>query len=74
VPNDMAVVGCDNQFFTSYTNPPLTTIDLHISELGRRAMIHLLHWEKGQCFHHVLKTNLVVRESCGVKLGRRKML
>jgi len=71
VPVDMAVVGCDNQFFTSYTNPPLTTIDLHISELGRRAMNHLLHWEKGQNFHHVLATNLVVRESCGVKLGRR---
>jgi LacI family transcriptional regulator len=72
VPEDIAVVGCDNQFFTSYTNPPLTTIDLHISELGRRAMTHLLHWEKGQFFHHVTQTNLVVRESCGVKLGRRK--
>ena len=71
VPDDMAVVGCDNQFFSSYTNPPLTTIDLHISELGKRAMTHLLHWEKGQSFHHILKTNLIVRESCGVKLGRR---
>ncbi|HPJ03011.1 MAG TPA: LacI family DNA-binding transcriptional regulator [Candidatus Limiplasma sp.] len=73
VPDDIAVVGCDNQFFTSYTNPPLTTIDLHISELGRRAMIHLLHWEKGQSFYHLIKTNLIVRESCGVKLGRRKL-
>ena len=71
VPDDMAVVGCDNQFFTAYTNPPLTTIDLHIAELGRRAMTHLLHWEKGQNFYHVVDTNLVVRESCGVKLGRR---
>jgi len=73
VPDDMAVVGCDNQFFASYTNPPLTTIDLHISELGRRAMSHLLHWEKGQTFYHMMKTNLIVRESCGVKLGRRKL-
>jgi hypothetical protein len=36
-------------------------------------MTYLLHWEKGQSFYHVLRTNLVVRESCGVKLGRRKM-
>ena len=73
VPDDIAVVGCDNQFFASYTNPPLTTIDLHISELGRRAMTYLLHWEKGQNFHHMIKTNLIVRESCGVKLSRRKI-
>ncbi len=74
VPSDMAVIGCDNQFFAAYTNPPLTTVDLHISELGRRAMTYLLHWEKGQNFYHKLDTHLVVRESCGVKLGRRKFL
>ena len=74
VPEDMAVVGCDNQFLSAYTNPPLTTVDLHISEHGRHAMTHLLQWEKGQSFHHLLPTDLIVRESCGVKLGRRDTL
>jgi DNA-binding LacI/PurR family transcriptional regulator len=30
VPEDIALVGCDDQFFAPYTDPPLTTLDLHI--------------------------------------------
>ena len=71
VPEEMAVVGCDNQFFSAYTQPPLTTLDLHISELGRLAVSYLLNWQEGQSFLHVMDTSLIIRESCGAKLGRR---
>ncbi len=71
VPEDMAVVGCDNQFFSAYTHPPLTTLDLHISELGRLAVSYLLNWQEGQSFLHLMENTLIVRESCGAKLGRR---
>lgn len=71
VPEDMAVVGCDNQFFSAYTTPPLTTLDLHISELGKLAVSYLLNWREGQSFLHVMENTLIVRESCGAKLGRR---
>ncbi len=72
VPEDMAVVGCDNQFFSAYTTPPLTTLDLHISELGRLAVSYLLNWQEGQSFLHQMENTLIVRESCGAKLGRRQ--
>jgi DNA-binding LacI/PurR family transcriptional regulator len=72
VPEDMAVVGCDNQFFSAYTNPPLTTLDLHIRELGRLAMSYLLSWQEGQSFLHMMENALIIRESCGATLGRRE--
>jgi DNA-binding LacI/PurR family transcriptional regulator len=72
VPEDMAVVGCDNQFFSAYTHPSLTTLDLHISELGKLAVSYLLSWQEGQNFLHLMENTLIVRESCGATLGRRK--
>jgi DNA-binding LacI/PurR family transcriptional regulator len=72
VPEDMAVVGCDNQFFSAYTHPSLTTLDLHISELGKLAVSYLLNWQEGQNFLHLMENTLIIRESCGAKLGRRK--
>ena len=42
LPQDMAIIGCDNQFFCSYTDPALTTVDLHPEELGSSAVRELL--------------------------------
>lgn len=38
VPRDIALVGCDNQFFAPYADPPLTTMDLLIEETSRLAI------------------------------------
>lgn len=77
VPEDMAVIGCDNQFFTPYTDPPMTTVDNHAQELGRVALAQLLSAIAGggqsPVFTQVRESSLVVRESCGVLLGRRKL-
>jgi len=73
VPDDMAVIGCDNQFFAAFTTPPLTTIDLQAAEHARIA-IQVLLGEQGPPappFTQVREATLIVRESCGVKLGRR---
>lgn len=72
VPEDMAAAGCNDQFFSAYTHPPLTTLDLRISELGRLAVSYLLNWQEGQSFLHLMENTLIVRESCGAKLGRRQ--
>lgn len=75
VPEDMAVIGCDNQFFSAYTDPPLTTIDLHPAEHARSAMQELLNACKTQTapFVQTRETTMIIRESCGAPLGPREL-
>lgn len=42
VPDDVAVVGCDNLDFAALMDPPLTTVDLQLGELARRLMDMML--------------------------------
>ncbi len=75
VPRDMALVGCDNAFFTAYLTPSLTTIDLHPYEHGRSAMAELImSIDAGQpiAFNQSFESTLIVRESCGAALGVRR--
>jgi len=74
VPDDMAIIGCDNQFFSALVTPPLTTIDLQATEHARTAVQVLLSEQKQTSppFIQVREATLIVRESCGVQLGRRK--
>lgn len=68
IPEDIALIGCDNLFFGQYLNPPLTTIDLRAAERGRSAMLELVHALSGGdsiLFDHKLECSLIVRESCG---------
>ena len=75
LPDDMAIIGCDNQFFCPYTDPPLTSIDLHPEEMTQSAVRELLVAREGnrtQSFSMMREATLIVRESCGAKLGYRK--
>ena len=75
LPQDMAIIGCDNQFFCPYVDPPLTSIDLHPEELGGSAVRELLS-AKGASyakFNLMREATLIVRESCGAALGYRKL-
>ncbi len=77
IPQDMAIIGCDNQFFCPYTDPPLTTVDLRPAELGRVAVHQLLSEVEKRvedlAFTQVKESTLIIRESCGAKLGRREI-
>ena len=75
LPQDMAIIGCDNQFFCSYTDPALTTVDLHPEELGSSAVRELLTARDRAHvpFNLMREATLIVRESCGAKLGYRKL-
>ena len=75
LPDDMAVIGCDNSFFCPYTDPPLTSMDLHADEHARSAIRELIvaRDTDPRPFNIVRDATLVVRESCGAKLGYRKM-
>lgn len=74
VPEDVALIGCDNQFFTPYLTPPLTTVDLHPAEHGRSAVSELINAISGgnaYSFSQIRECSLIIRESCG--MGRHSI-
>jgi len=67
VPEDVAVVGFDDQRFASLLVPALTTVHAPTEEVGRVAgqqMVKLLEGQKTDCLS-VLPTEVVYRQSCG---------
>jgi len=75
LPDDMAIIGCDNQFFCPYTDPPLTSVDLHPEELAISAVRELLiaRAATARPFSIMRESTLIIRESCGSALGHRKL-
>lgn len=66
VPEDVAVVGMNNDDLTDYTDPPLTSVELNPSELGREAARLLLaSIEGGLPERRLVPHGLVVRDSSG---------
>jgi LacI family transcriptional regulator len=66
IPDDVAVTGYDNwDVMALASRPPLTTVDLELEELGRRAAQMLLDAMAGRPHHGTLEmpTRLVVRTS-----------
>lgn len=71
IPQELALVGFDDLSFTSYLNPPLTTIRQPRIEIGSRACNVLIDDIEGivkQQRHIEMPTSLIIRESCGVRL------
>jgi LacI family repressor for deo operon, udp, cdd, tsx, nupC, and nupG len=69
-PGDMAVVGFDGQFICTVIEPHLTTMAQPIEQLGSIGMSLLVQKLRGEMVHAkriVLKTELVIRNSCGAK-------
>ena len=67
IPDDVAVVGFDDVQFSRYISPALTTIRAPIEEVGREAvrqLMRLLNGEQAQSLT-LMRTELVIRESCG---------
>lgn len=75
VPEDMSLIGCDNQFFCPYTDPPLTSVELYPEEMAQSAVRELLFARDNshQSFSLMREASLIVRESCGATLGYRKL-
>ena len=67
VPEDVAVVGFDDQRFASLMVPALTTVHAPTEEVGRVAgqqMLKLLEGQEADCMS-VLPTRVIYRQSCG---------
>ena len=68
VPADIALVGFDNwEVMAAACRPPLTTVDMNLTQLGRSAAQRLLAAIEGHPSHglHTLPCRLIVRESTG---------
>ena len=74
VPNDISMVGFDDQKTAEFYIPALTTVNIPRHELGRRAAQELLDRVGGRETAHeiVLPTKLIVRESTAEPRARRK--
>ena len=66
IPQDISVVGCDDQFFASCIEPALTTLSVPKEEMGRQAMIQLLkQMDTGEKDDIILGVDFIVRDSTG---------
>ena len=66
VPEDVSVIGFDNVPESALCDPPLTTIDQSIKELGAQAvrlLLELIDGRDGPGVQMMLPTRLVVRRS-----------
>jgi DNA-binding LacI/PurR family transcriptional regulator len=71
VPRDVAVVGFDDVPFARYLSPALTTVRAPIEQVGREAvqqLVRLMNGEKAEALI-LMRTELVIRESCGCRLA-----
>jgi LacI family transcriptional regulator len=70
VPEDIAVVGFDDQRMSPYLTPPLTTVRAPTEEVGREAARQLVQMLRGNPVHSTTKllpTEIIIRRSCGCK-------
>lgn len=70
IPDDVSVAGVDNIAFSAHLEPPLTTIDTNMLELGRLAVDFLLDRVEGQYAGPPRRVTiaqcLIKRASCGL--------
>lgn len=73
VPEDVAVVGFDDQPVAAFTNPPLTSVLQDTKLAGEKLVDTLIREIRGEAaVSEVLTPTLVVRRSCGAALARPK--
>ena len=73
VPEDIAVVGFNNDTLSEYINPPLTTVHAPTGAVGRMAAKQLLHLIRGEPTEKLtwFATEIVIRRSCGHELAAK---
>ncbi len=71
VPEDISVVSCDQFPSGEYTCPRLTTLDQQNSYLGRMSIMTLISAinNDSECINISHEPHLIIRESCGARLG-----
>jgi len=66
IPDDVAVVGCDDAEFAAYQDPPLTTVHLPTEEMGARAtaiLLDLIYQRTTAPIQEIFPSRIVIRQS-----------
>lgn len=74
IPEDVALVGMDDQETSKFFSPPLTTVRIPFRRAGAAAvdiLMNLVDHPEEESAHLFLRHELVVRESCGAKAAGR---
>ncbi|HEX4032076.1 MAG TPA: LacI family DNA-binding transcriptional regulator [Terracidiphilus sp.] len=76
VPEDISVVGFDDLFFASYTQPPLTTIRQPMRRMGQLAMENLFKLMSGaeSVIQIKVEAELIVRESTAPAIAKSELV
>lgn len=67
VPQDISVIGSDNTLLSKISYPKLTTIDLKMDRVGKKAAEEMLNMIENRTDYRikvVLNTSIVIRDSC----------
>ena len=67
IPQDVAIVGFDDMFWSSSLNPPLTAVRQPAYEIGKRAgelLIQRINDPQRPCIQMTLNAELIIRSSC----------
>lgn len=67
VPEDMSIISFNNSVITQVSNPPLTTIDTNIFQLGYESancLIEMINEPATFTKHVIVPTSLIERQSC----------
>jgi LacI family transcriptional regulator len=67
IPEDVAIIGCDNIALAAFTNPSLTTVRLPKYEMGSAAvemLVARIEDKRRTVERRVLPVELVIRDSC----------
>lgn len=65
IPNDVMIIGYDNNFMANVVNPPLSTIHVPIAEMGRTASVTLINMIKDKPYQqdNVINPEYVKRKT-----------
>ncbi|MGH2459070.1 MAG: LacI family DNA-binding transcriptional regulator [Chloroflexota bacterium] len=73
IPDDVAVVGCDDAEFAAYQDPPLTTVHLPTEEMAARAtamLLDLIYQRATPPVQEMFPSRLVARQSSAARAQR----
>jgi DNA-binding LacI/PurR family transcriptional regulator len=74
IPEDVALVGMDDQETSKFFSPPLSSVRIPFRQAGASAvdiLLGLIENPAERSIHMYLKHELIVRESCGAKAASR---
>ncbi|ADZ82239.1 LacI family DNA-binding transcriptional regulator [Cellulosilyticum lentocellum] len=67
IPDDIAIISCNDIPTSQYTSPPLSTVKIHTEDMGQYGVKFLLEQIKGnfkENFKVIVPHELIIRESC----------